>query len=60
MKAERIVDEKKFFIDGSTKVTYELTNGKEAVIEYDSNGVAKVTREAMEYLMELPKEENNA
>lgn len=57
MKAIRIVDEKRFFIDGSTRVTYELTDDKKAVIEYDSSGIAKVTREAMEYLMELPNEE---
>lgn len=54
MKAKRIAEEK-VFTDGSSTVTYELTNGKKAVIQYDSNGIAKVTREAMEYSMELPK-----
>ncbi len=55
MKAKGIVEEKVFFTDGSRRVTYELTNGKKAYIEYDSYGIANVTREAMEYLMELPK-----
>lgn len=55
MKAKGIAEEK-VFTDGSRRVTYELTNGKKAVIEYDSSGIAKVTREAMEYLMELHKE----
>lgn len=54
MKAKGIVEEE-VFTDGSRRVTYELTNGKKAVIKYDSSGIAKVTREAMEYLMELPK-----
>lgn len=53
MKAKRIVAEK-VFTDGSRTVEYELNNGKGAYIEYDSYGIAKVTREAMEYLMELP------
>ena len=55
MKAKGIAEEK-VFTDGSRTVTYELTDGKNAVIEYDSYGIAKVTREAMEYLMVLPKE----
>ena len=55
MKAKGIAEEK-IFTDGSSTVTYELTNGKKAVIEYDSSGIAKVTREAMEYLMELHNE----
>lgn len=54
MKAKGIVEEK-VFMDGSREVTYELNNGKKADVQYDSYGVAKVSREAMEYLMELPK-----
>ena len=54
MKAKGIVDEK-VFTDGSRRVKYELTDGKEAYVEYDSYGVAKVSRDAMECLMELPK-----
>ena len=55
MKAKGIVEEK-VFVDGSCTVTYELTNGKKAVVQYGSDRITKVTREAMEYLMELPKE----
>ena len=54
MKAKRIVAEK-VFTDGSSSVTYELSDGKKAYVQYDSYGIAKVTREAMEYFMELPK-----
>lgn len=55
MKAKRIVEEE-VFTDGSRRVKYELTNDKEMYVKYDPNGIARGTREAIEYLLELPKE----
>lgn len=55
MKAERIVDEE-IYANGSRIVKYELTNGKEVHVAYDANGIARGTRQAIEYLLELPKE----
>ena len=54
MKAKGIVEEE-IFMDGSRRVKYELTNGKEMYVEYDQNEIARGTRQAIEYLMELPK-----
>lgn len=56
MKAKGIVEEE-VFTDGSRRVKYELTNGKEMYVEYDPNGIARGTRQAIEYLLELPKED---
>lgn len=55
MKATGIVEEE-VFTDGSRRVKYELTNGKEMYVEYDPIGIARGTREAIEYMLELPKE----
>lgn len=55
MKAKGIVEEE-VYTDGSRIVKYELTNGKEVHVAYDANGIARGTRQAIEYLLELPKE----
>lgn len=44
------------FINGTKEFTYKLNNGQDITVEYDKYGLANISREALEVLLEVSTE----